>query len=443
MKQNLNKLWSDVFDDDVKCPSIDPKNIQKRVDSSLNASASTKKLYVRRRLCIAAVCTALLVVLAGTALAVHYKNTVLSAFHGDTTLIEPAIQIVEEEMAQSSYKVTVDSILCDTNNIILGLTIEGLTEEAAASLSGKASLLHTLYKILRFETEGSNTKSSVLPHQITPVERTNTTLSCIIYFQCIDSPNTLYLYLVDGTENDTIILSLDKTLTSLSVIPEPVSENTDYFIRSCDLNATRLILEVEFAHPVKGDRIVEFYFRMVDGSLKTLSQLCGHVASHSEINLISNTTEYIYRYTFLFDPLIDPLSILGIVVNGTEYSFLDPEYAVPTEVPPTMRPFLTPYMFINNVFYFSAQDVCDHLGAALDESNGQYTIRYLDTVLTFTLDSTFIILNGEPTNVEHSPQYQNGDLILPVNFFVLLGVTHEAYYPDLPSGAPEYWLVTP
>ena len=444
MKQNLDKLWAELIDDGTECPSIDPTKIQIRVATCLNSLAQPKKYYVRKRLFAITVCAAILIALTGSALAIaYYRNTVISSFEGDTSLIEPAIQIVEEELEQRSYKITVDSVLSDTNSTIIGFTIDGLTNEAVESLS-KKNLIKTLTTILRFEPETSSGIVKTSFHSIA-AGSSESSRRISMRLSGVSAPNVLRIHLLDGTETDTITLTLDKTLESLSVTPSPNSENKDYFIRHFDLTAVGAVFEVEFAEPVKGDRIVEFYFRLADGSLKTLSQLCGQSTKVSIIERLYDTTDNTYRYTVKFPSLISPLSISGVIINDTEYSFLDPEYMVPAEVPSTLRPFLTPYIFINDVFYFSAPDFCEHLETTLEEESGQYTIRYLDTVLTCSPDSTTIILNGEHQEAEYPPLLQNGKLILPRSYCNLLQISSDFYYPEIPAVVcdPEYWLITP
>ena len=131
-------------------------------------------------------------------------------------------------------------------------------------------------------------------------------------------------------------------------------------------------------------------------------------------------------------------------MNGMEYSFLDSTYAVPAEVPAAMQPFLTPFVEINDAFYFYAYDVCEHIDASIEKHGAQYTIRYLDKVLSFTPENSTITLNGELYDLDFPATYKNDGLCLSRECFALLGLSNSMYYPENgPVHAPENWLVTP
>ena len=185
---------------------------------------------------------------------------------------------------------------------------------------------------------------------------------------------------------------------------------------------------------------------MADGSLKTLSQLCGKATSMNSRNtaLATGVQENSYLYTTTFRTLIDPLQISGILMNGMEYSFLDPNDVVPAEVPVAMRPFLTPFVEMNDSFYFYAYDVCEHIDASIEKLGEQYTIRYLDKIFSFTPENRTVTLNGEVYDLDYPATYDNNSLCLSGDCFTLLGLKHSMYYPENgPVHAPENWLVTP
>ena len=431
------------------------KDTYKKTFSSLHASAETleevmkmahenKKVFNHKKLRALPVCAVVIALLTCTAFAIYYANTVLTYFNGDTTLIEPDVQVVNEEQKQGEYLLNVDSTLSDAHNTVIGLTIEALTDDAVTMLTNEK---FRPTDILRFEPENSDGTVSVT-YTAVPAEEGSTKRSFSIHLAGIGSPNTLRLYLDGSPDEEAIALTLDKQIESLSVVAVPTSEISDYFIRSCELNATGLTLEVKFEAPVKADEIVEFYFRMADGSLKTLSQLCGKATNMNFRNtaLATGVQENTYLYTTTFRTLIDPLQISGILMNGMEYSFIDPDYIAPAEVPSTMRPFLTPFVEVNDVFYFFAYDVCEHVGASIEKDGDgeQYTIRYLDKTFSFTPENRTATLNVELYDLDYPAIYENNNLILSREIFTLLGLKSSMYYPENgPVQAPENWLVTP
>lgn len=429
------------------------KDIYKQTFSSLHASVETleevtkmtsenKKAFSIKKLRILPVCAAVIVLLVCTGFAFYYANTALAYFNGDTTLIEPDVQTVDEAQQQGEYMLNVDSILSDAHNTVIGLTIEALTDDAVTTLTNEK---FRLTDILRFEPENSDGLVFVT-YTAVPAEADSAKRSFSVHLAGVGAPNTLRLYLDGSSNEEAIVLTLDKQIESLSVVAVEPSEINNYFIRSCQLNATGLTLEVKFEDSVKGDEIVEFYFRMADGSLKTLSQLCGEATNMNFRNaaLVTGVQENSYLYTTTFRTLIDPLQISGIVMNGMEYSFLDSNYVVPAEVPATMRPFLSPFVEINDAFYFYAYDVCEHIDASIEKSGEQYTIRYLDKVLSFTPENKTVTLNGESYDIGFPATYKNDNLCLSRDCFTLLGLNNSMYYPENgPVHAPENWLVTP
>ena len=429
------------------------KNTYKDTFSSLHASAETleevmkmtkenKKTFSTKRLRVLPICAIVTALLICTAFAIYYANTALTYFNGDTTLIEPDVQAVDEVQKQGEYMLNVDSILSDAHNTVIGLTIEALTDDAAARRTNGG---FRPTDILRFDPESSDGTIS-LTYTAVPAEADSVKRSFSIHLAGVGAPNTLRVYLDGSSDEDAIVLSLDQQIESLSVTAVEPSEINDYFIRSCELNATGLTLEVKFKESVKGDKIVEFYFRMADGSLKTLSQLCGKATSMNSRNtaLATGVQENSYLYTTTFRTLIDPLQISGILMNGMEYSFLDPNDVVPAEVPVAMRPFLTPFVEMNDSFYFYAYDVCEHIDASIEKLGEQYTIRYLDKIFSFTPENRTVTLNGEVYDLDYPATYDNNSLCLSGDCFTLLGLKHSMYYPENgPVHAPENWLVTP
>ena len=429
------------------------KNTYKDTFSSLHASAETleevmkmtqenKKAFSTKRLRVLPVCAVVTALLICTAFAIYYANTVLTYFNGDTTLIEPNVQAVDEVQQQGEYMLNVDSILSDAHNTVIGLTIEALTDDAATTLTNER---FRPTDILRFDPESSDGVVSVT-YTAVPSEADSVKRSFSIHLAGVGAPNTLRLYLDSSSDEEAIVLTLDKQIESLSVTAVEPSEINNYFIRSCELNATGLTLEVKFEDSVKGDKIVEFYFRMADGSLKTLSQLCGKATGVNSRNtaLSTGVQEHAYLYTTTFRTLIDPLQISGILMNGMEYSFLDSNCVVPAEVPTTMRPFLTPFVEINDSFYFYAYDVCEHIDASIEKDGEQYTIRYLDKTFSFTPENKTATLNGELYDLDHPATCENNNLCLSGECFALLGLGQSMYYPENgPVHAPENWLVTP
>ena len=250
--------------------------------------------------------------------------------------------------------------------------------------------------------------------------------------------------LVDETEgserlNERELLSVDR----LSAKALPEYKNDDYFICSCEVSATQISYVVEFDELVEGDRIVEIYFRKADGSLVTLQQLAGNV---TEIKFWHEGDPDFkrYRYTQDFSSMINLSSIVAVVMNGVEYSFVD-DYHNEVDIPETLRPFLSTFIEKNNTFYVNAYDVCEKLGATIKNDDGDYAIRYLNNTIEFSLGEYKLYLNGEERDMGGAVAMLDGDeLLLPSRYIDSLGARISMYYPEKGRvHPPEEWLITP
>ena len=414
-----------------------PKDMVSKIENEIQKES---KNYKSKALRVAVACIMIVLIPVGTIYAYNYLKSALIYHEGKVELIEPAVQVVDETIQEKKYIIHVDSVLTDAHSTIVGLTLEAKSNEAKEELNSQE---FDIREILRFDYEIANTTIVSMTCVSADVADNDAMRSFAVRFDGIEVPNTLSIYLV-GQVDDAIALSIENKIDDLSVIAKPLEENTDYFIQSCNLNATRVEYEVTFAEPVQGDKIIEIYFRMADGSLKTLPQLAGNTAERM-CWTVTDATPNTYRYTENFETLIEPLSVRGVVMNGMEYSFLDDEYAVPVEIPDSMRPFTTPFIENNEVFYFYAGDVCEHIGASLEGKGENYIINYLGRTIEFRLNDDRILVDGEERILTAKATFNGQDLVLPRDYFSILGVRDTMYYP-LRGGsvqAPDSWLVIP
>ena len=66
---SMERLWKDM-ELNGPCPEINPADIRRRVNTALNADPSERSIYMRQKIRMAAVMTAAVIALTGTALAV-------------------------------------------------------------------------------------------------------------------------------------------------------------------------------------------------------------------------------------------------------------------------------------------------------------------------------------------------------------------------------------
>lgn len=424
-----------------------PDDMKKRiVDTALDSTQDTttmKKICNLRRFRPIPICAALLAALTLTGFAVYYANSVLLSFNGDLSLVEPYIQQIDESTEKGEYCVTVDSVLSDAHSTVIGVTVEALTDDACIALN---SADFNPARIMTFNPKSVDSSCVSVSYTGSPAEANLNQRSFAIRLEGVGAPNVVELYLNDNAD-DPIVLEIDKQIESLSVEAERPTEIDGYFIRNCTLNATGVDFDVEFAEKLTVNsptNIIEIYFRMSDGSLKTLTQICGEPARFG-IQEIKGDPAPAYRYTETFATLVDPLSVTGVVMNGREYSFVNPEYNISIDIPDTMRPFLTEFIEIDDVFYFCANDVCEHIGASIEIEGNQYTIQYLGREYVFSPEDTTVTVDGQVCELEYAAvTLDNGELALSGQWFSLLELASDWYYSDWETvRAPDYWLVTP
>ncbi len=419
-----------------------PEDMASRVKNKIQKESKKQRSKVFR---VAAACIGILLLPVGTVYAYNYLKSALVYYEGKTEMIEPAVRTVDETIQEKNYSIHIDSVLTDSHSTIVGLTLEAKSNQAKKELNSRE---FDIRDILRFDCEVVSSTLVSMTCVSEEVPDHDAMRSFAVRFDGIEVPNTLSIYAV-GQADDTVTLSIESQIDDRSVTAKPLAVSTDYFIQSCRLNAARVEFEVTFAEPIRGDKVIEIYFRMADKSLKTLPQLAGNTAERScwQVDGDSQNGAALntYRYTENFETLIDPLSVRGVVMNGMEYSFGDEEYSVGVEVPDTMRPFTTPFIEKNEVFYFCADDVCEQIGAEIENKGEEYRIHYLGRTIEFHLNDERIRLEGEERILATGAMFAGKDLLLPGDFFSLLGVRATMYYPQRDGSvqAPESWLVTP
>ena len=413
--------------------------IEKATSKKAANKKTKRKRYIPRTVQTALVCLALILIPGITVFAYGKIKSVLLYFKGDTGLIEEEVRTLEETAQGEQYRVHVDSMLADSQSTVLGLSIEALSDEAEKKLFSQA---FDIRYVVRFDYEGSDAAFISMSWKSSKEAENESIRSFAVRLDGLGAPNTVKLYVKDGKASP-IVLNIDTTVEKLSACALPDYKNGDYFISSCELSATQISYVVSFDEPVKGDKIVEIYFRNADGSLCTLQQLAGNETDIS-FWTVGEPEENTYRYTQPFSTLINPLSVSGVIMNGVEYSFPDNEYVAEVDIPKNLKPFLSPFVEKNNTFYAYAGDICDNLDALIENAEGKYSIRYRDNTLEFSVGSPNVYLNGEEKIWNASAVMEGDEVLIPGDFIDLLGVRRQMYYPQKGEvQPPEYWLITP
>lgn len=157
MKNRLQELWKDTVPDSGPCPQPDVKKVQRRVDAALDRNRRT--FHLRRKLKLAALCAAALVLLTGAAavtemvLAPPTYNVLSTFFQGDTAPWENLMDFQPVSVSDDNYTLTVTSTVADRSTLFYTFTVEAHSGEAWEALQKQIS--ESFYDLFSFRSHGS------------------------------------------------------------------------------------------------------------------------------------------------------------------------------------------------------------------------------------------------------------------------------------------------
>lgn len=132
MKNRLQELWNYAVPEVGPCPQPDVKAVQRRVDAALEVNRRT--FHLRRKLKLAALCAAALVLLTGAAAVVEVvwpEYNVLGAFfQGDAEQWKNMVNTTPVTVSDDNYTLTLTSSLADRSFLFYTVTLEAKNDEA-------------------------------------------------------------------------------------------------------------------------------------------------------------------------------------------------------------------------------------------------------------------------------------------------------------------------
>lgn len=438
-------------------PSVTGRTVKRRVNAALNAAPLERRAYLRRRMRIAAVLAAAVITLCGTALAVYRFHFLGAYYGGDSLPLAQYIAPVDGAITDGVFTVRAEGVVTDGFTTIVGLSICAQNPADLKELMDThppEEILPAYYDLLSFEAQDSSTRAvSVQYRRLQQYETDNTAYLSV---RIAGPSDTLYIRFRGGDPSAPVMeIPLDEPVEALELRPAPSDmQDTGYAVSRIALSAMGLQLELDFPAPRKStdpDLILPFYFRMADGSIQTPSQFFGRGSPWHNISRIRQSGDGPCTYLFSApapNP-VDLLSVSGIIIQDTEYTFQLPGQTAAVTVDETLVPFLTPFVEIDDRFYITAQEVCRRLGADLwiapDEKTARLTYR--GTTVTFEVGSTAIWVDGTPAQLDGGKTLLQGGVlllsggVLPDYFQV--GANMYFSQPGDATTAPQWWLITP
>lgn len=157
MKSRLQTLWDQVTPEGGPCPQPSPWAVRQRVDIALDKDRRT--FHLGRKLKLAALCAAALVLLTGAAavtemvLAPPTYNVLSAFFRGDTAPWEDLMDFQPVSVSDDDYTLTVTSTVADKSTLFYTFTVEAHSDEAWEALQKQMS--ESFYDLFSFRSHGS------------------------------------------------------------------------------------------------------------------------------------------------------------------------------------------------------------------------------------------------------------------------------------------------
>jgi len=157
MKSRLQTLWDQVSPEGGPCPQPNPWGVRRRVDAALDKKPRAAHLW--RKLKLAALCAAALVLLTGAAavtelvLAPPTYNVLSAFFQGDAAPWESLMNFQPVSVSDDNYTLTVTSTVADKSTLFYTFTIEAHSDEAWEAL--ELQKRESFYDLFSFRSHGS------------------------------------------------------------------------------------------------------------------------------------------------------------------------------------------------------------------------------------------------------------------------------------------------
>lgn len=157
MKSRLQTLWDQVSPEGGPCPQPNPWGVRQLVDAALDKKPRAAHLW--RKLKLAALCAAALVLLTGAAavtelvLAPPTYNVLSAFFQGDAAPWESLMDFQPVSVSDDNYTLTVTSTVADKSTLFYTFTIEAHSDEAWKAL--ELQKRESFYDLFSFRSHGS------------------------------------------------------------------------------------------------------------------------------------------------------------------------------------------------------------------------------------------------------------------------------------------------
>lgn len=424
----FRELWDDGVPAGVDCPLVSAADISRRVNAALDAVPSERTRYMRQKLRFAAVLTAAVVALAGTALAVASHWDVLDAyFKGDTA---PAADLVDREVrsiSDKAYTVTVESSVSDGSSALLLVRIDAHTEEARAFMASDDFNGIDLWNVYPLAPEVGEDGETALEYHggstsYSEVKELRTADSTTWRFDVsLSGADYTHMHVRMGYMDKGLVLEFPLTpAETVTVEIGATGEGLAWYdaralgpVTLDSVTISPLTLRVNVTWAMDGRKhespLPPLLFRMADGSLRTMPQTLGKVSSSNDTEGEADDTLFHGSWVHRFQSVQDLSQLSGIVVWGREYP-LEVGASKAVEVDSRLLPFqipIGPSPNTGNVgFTVPVRALCQGLGAdcGWDGETHTATMTYRGVTIALTWGSDIALVDGREVQL-HAPVF--------------------------------------
>lgn len=420
MKTRMQKLWDETVPMGGPAPRPDPDAVLRRVNAALDGKP---RVHLRRPLKYAAILAAILLLLAGTAIAsgqgiLPGYNVLQAFFHGDSD--DYALSLVNTEqnaVSDENYTMTVTSSLADEHHVYFTLTIEPKTEKARYFLSGNGEEYPTLPLMFRsgwsdnFSGGISSGPSSDNPDIFCAEVSWNINIGLwkTVYVRMDDMEEGLWLKIPLKTVSP---VKLDIGASGQGMGSNICAAGGPVTLEKLELSPMTIKMYYTTPYDTPGDPLI--YFLWKDGSLTTFGQMN---ASGPSGDGSQKDDLWSFKHSWKFGHVQDIRQMEAVVFENMAYPLDGGEpYGIDTsEIP---RPFTVPageQLEDEGNSSMPLFAVCGGLGIPYDwdEEAGTLTATFRDVTMTFTAGSDIIQLDGAANETEEmysAPVFRDGEL---------------------------------
>lgn len=442
MNKQMRNLLNELNIPENAVFEVSADSVIASVNRKLNLSPAERVRYRTQRLvkCAAVIC-ALILALSLTAFAVSQLDFFGWVF-GDTSTINQYIYVPEESVSEGRYLCKVEQAVATPTEAMAVVSIKGLTEESVEVLMDRYN------DTINFDIDYFNPEEWH-PIESSTIEMTNlcteNTRYWLIRSEGLDNPELIplkveFFFLDIASDDRMIIIPVLGDLKTIDILIE--DENG-----SAKLNISPLSLRLhrDYIPEVANSDRIDTYFRMRDGSIRTVNEFFSEDDRDSGISIIEYEELYSHDVTMRAKEVIETDNIKAIIYNGVEYDVDNPKNHRPVEIPEELVPYKV--KLSNQDTHFPAEEYCRHLKATCKRSNKRqcFTVRYRGTKYELTAGVNVVKVDGVENGIilMNEPYVdEQGRFMIPLEFLSEMSVYREPIYTNFEDQIySECWII--